>query len=82
MESTYIYEMTESLEHVDEHGIMKVYGISISNRRQELCQLAGESCRIDGISPDYNEIKSLKDLMEKLELYPIHLYDVIEDFLS
>ena len=37
---------------------------------------------IDNISSDYKKIVDFKKLIEKLELYPIHLPDVVEDFLS
>lgn len=80
--STYIYEITESREKIDGHGITDVYGISIYNRHRELAEKAGEYCRIDGISPDYDRIRQLKELLEEMELFPIHLRDVVEDFLS
>ena len=79
---SYVYEITKTEEYIDGIGKMEFYGIQIRNADNKLAKQKGEFCRADGISPDYNEIKSLKDLMEKLELYPIHLYDVIEDFLS
>ena len=79
--STYIYEITESRERINGKVIV-TYGISIDNRHRELAEKDGEHCRIDGISPDYEKVKQLKALIEEMELFPVHLHDVVEDFLS
>ena len=38
--------------------------------------------KVQDISSNKNAIKDLVDLCNRLELSPIHLYDVIEDFLG
>ncbi len=79
--STYTYEITKTQEYVEEVGMTEVYGIQISNANQKLARKKGESCRIDGISPVYREIEQFRALLEEMELYPVHLKDVVEDFL-
>ena len=82
MKDTYVYEITESETFVEETGKIISYGITIYNSDRELAKHKNESCRVDNISPDHNKILKLKDIMEELELYPIHLRDVVEDFLA
>ena len=79
---TYIYEVTECETFIEETGKITTYGIQIYNSDKTLANQKNESCRVDNISNDHNEILKLKDIMEELELYPIHLRDVIEDYLS
>ena len=78
----YVYEITEGEESIEETGKMMTYGIEIYNSDQTLAKQKNESCCIDNISTDYKKILKLKNLMEELELYPIHLHDVVEDFLA
>ena len=80
--NTYVYEITECEESIEETGRIKTYGIQIYNSDRELARHKNEYCRIDNISPDYQKVFALKKLIEKLKLYPVHLPDVIEDFLS
>lgn len=82
MKDNYIYEITESEEFVEETGTIISYGIKIYNSDRELAKQKNEYCCVDNISPDYKEIVNLKNLMEELELYPIHLRDVVEDFIA
>ena len=82
MKNTYIYEITESEEFVEETGKITSYGIHIYNSDRELAKQKNESCRIENISPDRNKIVEFKKLVEELELYPIHLPDAVEDFLA
>ena len=82
MKKAYIYEITESEEFVEEIGKIISYGIKICNSDKELAKLENESCHIDNISPDRDKIIEFKKLVEELELYPIHLPNVVEDFLA
>lgn len=79
---TYTYEIIESQNFIEDIGLVTVYGIQIYNSDAVLAQNYGEHSHIDDISPVYDDVKRLKDLMEELELYPVHLRDVAEDFLS
>lgn len=51
-----------------------VYGISISDSQNMIT--------VEDISCDYIAVKELFELMVEEQLYPEHLYDVVEDFLS
>ena len=82
MKKAYIYEITESEEFVEEIGKIMSYGIKICNSDKELAKQKNECCRIDNISPDRDKIIEFKKLVEELELYPIHLPNVVEDFLA
>ncbi len=79
---TYIYEITEGEEFVEQIGKIKSYGIMICNSDKNLAKQKNESSRVDNISSDYNKIVDFKKLLEENELYPIHLHDVVEDFLA
>ncbi len=79
---TYVYEITQSEEFIEETGKVKTYGIRIYNADKKIAGRKNESCRIDNISTDYKKIADLKRKIEKLKLYPIHLPDVVEDFLA
>lgn len=80
--STYLYEITKSKILIDEQGIITVYGIRICNTNPKLAEKDGEHCLIDDISPNYNQVRRLKELIEEMELFPVHLHDVVEDFLA
>ncbi len=41
-----------------------------------------KAIRISDISVDYEKISTLVTLCNQLELSPIHLWDVVEDFLA
>lgn len=64
---------TSTVEYTD-HGAISVYGISIEddNHRSE----------IKDISDDFDFVCMLFDMIVEEELYPEHLMDVVEDFLS
>ena len=79
---TYIYEITESVDFVEDTGSIKTYGIRIYNADKKIAGRKNESCRVDSISPDYPKIAAFKQMLEEFGLYPIHLRDVVEDFLS
>ena len=65
---SYIYTLSEFTVKVT------VYGISISDKFQK--------AEVTDISDDFNFVRSLFDLMVEGELYPEHLENVVEDFLS
>ncbi len=53
---------------------MDVYGIFIRGQ--------GKTASINDISSDYQSVHYLYNLVVEEELYPEHLTDVVEDFLS
>lgn len=70
----HIYALTVSTIHFQDFGLVDIYGISIIGQ--------GKTVSIKDISSDYNAIHYLYNLIVSEELYPEHLYDVVEDFLS
>ena len=69
-----IYTLSASTAIIEEVGAVEVYGI----------QIRGESrqAEVKDISEDYHYVRRLFDLIVEEELYPEHLLDVVEDYLS
>ena len=69
-----VYTVTEGEQTTGEHHLTRVYGIT--------AQMGEEVCRIDDVSPDREEVEAIVRLLEREQLHPIHLYDVIIDLLG
>ena len=69
-----IYTLTFSTIHCQDFGLVDVYGITISR--------SGKTVSIKDISSDYQSVHHLYKMIVEEELYPEHLYNVVEDFLS
>ena len=80
--SVYVCEITESLFTAEETGTITVYGIKLYNRDPDCAKHKGEYCEINDISDDIEKVKELKELIEELDVYPVHLFDIVEDYLS
>ena len=66
-----VYRVTES-SLVDEEGVLhRVYGIEVIQRST-----------IPDIFTDYIEAQKFVDLCNRLEVSPIHIRDVIDDYLN
>lgn len=72
--SSVSYNMMRSELKDKDIGEEYVYGISISDDQNMVA--------VEDISCDYIAVKKLFELMIEEQLYPEHLYDVVEDFLS
>lgn len=70
----YIYTLSESTIHSEDFGAVKVYGISIMGENQK--------AEVTDISDNFRFVSNLFELIVEEELYPEHLQDVVEDFLS
>lgn len=81
-DSLYQCDVTETVRLTEDLRVIKVYGLSLYNRKPWLAGRSGESCRIDDISEDRCQVQHLKELIDEEGLYPVHLRDVIEDYLS
>lgn len=80
--STYVCEITENNMFIEETGDVTVYGINMYNRDSSTAKLEGEHCRIDNISDDIEKVRTLCEMIEECDVYPVHLKDVVEDILS
>jgi hypothetical protein len=69
-----VVEKTHHLEHDKRHGIA-VYSLTPSGEEKLL------SVR-NGLTEDKGGLQNLVDLCNRLKLSPIHLDDVVEDFLT
>ena len=78
----YNYELTTIHIVTEDHHIIKSYGIKIFNTKKYLTKKPYESIRIDDISTNKNEVIELLNLMKSLDVHPIHLRDIVEDYLS
>ncbi len=72
--SSFSYILTRSEINHEYPGYEYIYGISVSDTENMIS--------VDDISPDYSAVKNLFDLIVEEELYPEHLYDVVEDMMS
>ncbi len=70
----YQYQLTASESAAEENGKV-TYGISITDKN-------GICGKIEDISPDKAEMEKLVSLCNELQLDPIHLEDIVDDFLS
>lgn len=70
----YTYVLSDSALRSEEFGVRTMYGISIIGD--------SETVSIEDISDDFCFVSHLFDLIVEEELYPEHLHDVVEDFLS
>ncbi|GEM_PF-4698573 len=82
MKDRYKCTITETLVVIESGVCVKTYGLYLYNESPFLARLQGESCRIDDITESYDQALRLKELVEEMDIYPVHLRDVVEDFLS
>ena len=69
-----IYTLSASTAIMEEAGVVEVYGIRIMGKYR--------TAEVNDISADYHYVRRLFDLIVEEELYPKHLLDVVEDYLS
>lgn len=69
-----IYTLSASTAIMEEAGVVEVYGIRIMGKYR--------TAEVNDISADYHYVRRLFDLIVEEELYPEHLLDVVEDYLS
>lgn len=70
----YTYVLSQSTIVSEDFGAAAVYGISIIGKRQTI--------HIEDVSDDFRSVRHLFNLIVADQLYPEHLHDVVEDFLS
>ena len=70
----YIYKLFESQGIAEGGEICNFYGISIIGN--------DEQAVVENISENYDSVRYLFSLIVEEELYPVHLYDVVDDYLS
>ncbi len=70
----FTYYLTSSIAVSEDFGTAIVYGISIREKNK--------ISAVEDISDDFEFVRSLFDLIVEEKLYPEHLMDVTEDFLS
>lgn len=68
------YKIIEEKIKIDEYDLHCVYGIE--------AQMGKESCVVRDISPDKRETENILHLLDKAQVHPIHLYDIIIDLLG
>ena len=80
--SVYCCDIVCSEIYVEGRGNVTVYGLSIYNADPQAASQKGESCTVENISEDLETVRELKEKAEKYQLFPVHLKDVVDDFLS
>ena len=70
----YIYGLSELIVHSEEYGYTKMYGIMIKGENKV--------ASVKDISYSFSFVHDLFNMIVDEELYPEHLTDVVEDFLS
>ena len=82
IESVYCCDIVCSEIYIEDQGNITVYGLYLHNADPMLASQKGESCTVENISEDIEKVKALKEIVEKYQLFPVHLKDFIDDFLS
>lgn len=80
-ENKYICEITRKKVFIEDTGNITVYGINMYNRNENLAMLENEHCCIDDISEDLKTVEKLVSLLTECDVYPVHLKDIVEDFI-
>lgn len=75
--NTYTYILTQSA-CTEPSGGATVYGIALNHDTEYLPNV---QTRFSDLGTDRRQIQTLVDLCNELQLHPIHLVDVAEDFL-
>ena len=78
----YRCEITESWVILDKNVCVKTFGLNMYNADPALAKRSGEYCRVDAISEDLDMVLRIKELIMELEVYPVHLRDIVEDMTS
>lgn len=78
-QTEYIYEVTEKQCFLEEKGMRKLYGIRIYHKEKLKFK---EESEVDEISDDFEEVRKLCSVLQENDVYPIHLAEIIEDYLS
>ncbi len=81
-EERYICRLTQSYIYIEDYGKVKVYGISLCNSNAQKAMLDGEHCEIQDISCDKESVLRLVHLINECNVYPVHLKEIAEDFIS
>lgn len=69
-----VYMITEETAENDENDLCCVYGIT--------AQMGDEISTVKDISADRGEVEAMVRLLEREQLHPIHLHDVISDLIG
>lgn len=80
--SPYRCSITETWVVVESGVCVKTYGLLLRHRDPLMAQQEGESCRVEDVSPSYEEVLALKEVIEEMDVYPVHLINVLEDHFS
>ncbi len=72
----YNYKLIKSSVFIEEYGYTAVYGIRIYNED------GSEFSSVEDISDDFESVDRLCRLMCNENICPVHLIDIVEDFIS
>lgn len=71
----YYYLITRNDLHAEDTGKYQAFGIALCDESSHII------CQVDDITTDEAAIKRLIELCNRLKLSPLHLSDVVDDFL-
>ena len=78
--TVFTYACVESEIESEEFGIVRTYGIEV-----QICAHSNSApahlLLVSDISTDREQVQRLVEWMDKLQIHPVHVDDVIEDFL-
>ncbi|MBR5485038.1 MAG: hypothetical protein IKV41_00835 [Oscillospiraceae bacterium] len=72
-----VYEMIISERFIDDYGRIKVYGMRVYRE-----SILNEIYEVEDISSRADEVIALLELAAKHKMLPVHLEDVVYDFIS
>ncbi len=81
-EDRYLCEITRTTMILEDKRWIDLYGLRLYNVIPHKTVQDGEAVRVDGITDSLEEIGKLKQLIDELGVYPVHLKEIVEDYLS
>lgn len=73
------YEIVSSEKQIEGYGHCRVFGLSAYEQENGF---SNSACCIDDISADRRVVQKLYNLVKINEVHPVHLKDVVLDYIS
>ena len=78
----YQCDIISSYVSMESAGMVRTYGLHLYNTRPNLTANEEEACTIEDITDSYDKIVLLRQYIYELGVEPVHLREIVEDFLS
>ena len=79
--SKIVYKMIESTNYVEDNGMVTTYGVSCGAEKESAGQKPAQSQSVSNISTRSAFVEELVERLNNHAAAPIHLKDLIDDYL-